>query len=74
MDERQLWRTGSFVCEVRLIPDVPFPAVLCILKDNEPVVEVPVLSTIEMEERAHGLRALVERYHSSDNTTVESLT
>ena len=55
MDERQLWRTGSFVCEVRLIPDVPFLAVLCILKDNEPVVEVPVLSTIEMEERAHEL-------------------
>ena len=60
--ERQvLWHTGSFVCELRSIADLPFPTVLCVLKDDEPVVEVPVLSALEAEERAHSLRILVER-------------
>jgi hypothetical protein len=63
MDERQLlWHTGSFVCELQSISDLPFPTVLCVLKDDEPVVEVPVLSALEAEERAHGLRILVERH------------
>ena len=34
---------------------------LCVLKDDEAVVEVPVLSALEAEERAHSLRILVER-------------
>ncbi len=66
MDERQLlWQTGSFLCELRSISDLPFPTVLCVLKDGEPVVEVPVLSALEAEERAHGLRLLVERHQVS---------
>jgi hypothetical protein len=63
MDERQvLWHMGSFVCELRSISDLPFSTVLCVLKDDEPVLEVPVLSALEAEERAHGLRILVERH------------
>ena len=63
MDERQLlWQTGSFLCQLRSISDLPFPTVLCVLKDDEPVVEVPVLSALEVEERAHGLQLLVERH------------
>lgn len=45
----------------RSIADLPFPTVLCVLKDDEAVVEVPVLSALEAEERAHSLRILVER-------------
>jgi hypothetical protein len=56
-----LWHTGSFVCELRSISDLPFPTVLCVLEDDEPVVEVPVLSALEAEERAHSLRMLVDR-------------
>ena len=62
MDERQLlWQTSAFVCELRSIADLPFPTVLCVLEDDEPVVEVPVLSALEAEERAHSLRILVDR-------------
>ena len=62
MDERQLlWHTGSFVCELHSMSDL-LPMVLCVSKDDEPVVEVPVLSALEAEERAHGLRILVERH------------
>ena len=62
-DQREvLWRAGVFVCELRGVSDSEFPAVLCVLKDGEPVLEVPVVSALEAEERAHGLRVLVERH------------
>jgi hypothetical protein len=39
-----------------------FPAVLCVFKDGDPVLELLVLSALEAEEPAHGLRILVERH------------
>lgn len=63
-DREILWRVGAFVCELRGDSDQSFPAVLCVSKDGEPVLEMPVLSALEAEERAHGLRLLVERHHS----------
>ena len=56
-----LWRVGAFACELRTI-DQQFPAVLCVLKDGVPVLELAVLSALELEERANGLRILVERH------------
>ena len=57
-----LWRVGVFACELRAVADMAFPAVLCVFKDGDPVLELPVLSALEAEERAHGLRILVERH------------
>lgn len=57
-----LWRVGVFACELRAVADVEFPAVLCVFKDGDPGLELPVLSALEAEERAHGLRMLVERH------------
>lgn len=62
-----LWRTGSYVCELR--SGVDPTAFLCILKDGESLLEVTVLSTIEAEERAQSFRSLVERcvVHSAES-------
>ena len=57
-----VWRAGSFVCELRSNPTCA--AFLSILKDGEPVLEVPVLSALEAEERAVSLRMLVERHQT----------
>ena len=62
MSVRELWRAGSFVCTCRSVRDREFDAILCVKKDGEAVVEVPVLSTIEAEEHAHRLKVLVERH------------
>ena len=61
-DVKVLWRVGVFACELRALADMEFPAVLCVCKDGDPVLELPVLSALEAEERAHGLRILVERH------------
>ena len=58
-DPALLWRTGSYVCELR--SGVDPTTFLCILKDGESLLEVTVLSTIEAEERAQSLRSLIER-------------
>jgi hypothetical protein len=65
-DPALLWRTGSFICELRSGADPA--AFLCILRDGESLLEVTVLSTIEAEERAQSLRSLVERcvVHSAE--------
>jgi hypothetical protein len=57
-----LWRAGSFVCELRSDPTCP--AFLSVLKDGEPVLEVPVLSALDAEERAVKFRILVERHET----------
>ena len=42
----------GFACELRAVADVEFPAVLCVFKDGDPVLELPVLSA-----RSGGTRA-----------------
>jgi hypothetical protein len=59
-----LWRSGTFVCELRAVSDLDFPAVLVVLKESDVVLEVPVLTAVEAEERALGLRVLVERHEA----------
>ena len=59
-DIEVLWRAGSFVCELR--SDATCPAFLSISKEGEAVLEVPVLSALDAEERAISLRMLVERH------------
>jgi len=61
-DVKVLWRVGGFTCELRVVADEAFAAMLCMFKDGDPVLELPVLSALEAEERAHGLRILVERH------------
>jgi hypothetical protein len=62
-----LWRVGAFVCVLRSVSDLAFPAVLCVEKDGEPVLEVPVISALEVEERADDLRLVVERHRPRDS-------
>ena len=57
-----LWRSGVFACELRALIDPEIPAVLCVLKDGEAVIEVPVLSALEAEERALALKVVIERH------------
>jgi hypothetical protein len=33
MDDRELWRAGSFVCAIRTVPDLGFPAIVCVMKE-----------------------------------------
>jgi hypothetical protein len=63
-----LWRAGSFVCELRSDPTCP--AFLSILKNGEPVLEVPVLSALDAEERAISLRIIVERHQPTSRSAM----
>ena len=70
-DTAVLWRSGSFVCELRTDPACL--AFLSVLKDGEPVLEVPVLSALDAQERAINFRTLVEQARSSDVAHVRDL-
>lgn len=47
---------------LRAVTDPETPAVLCVLKDGEAVMEVPVLSALDAEERALALKVVVQRH------------
>ena len=55
----RLWCLGTFTCELHTTSD---PAILCVSKDDEPVVEIVVGSTVEAEQQAQRLREVAERY------------
>ena len=64
-DVEVLWRAGSFACELR--SDLSCSAFLSVLKDGEPVLEVPVLSALDAEERASRLRVVIERHQTTSS-------
>jgi hypothetical protein len=61
-----LWHLGRFACALSLQSDPPF---LCVLKDDESILEVTVHSTLEANERADTLRVIVQQYLVTDERT-----
>ena len=61
-----LWHLGRFACALSLQSEPPF---LCVLKDDESILEVTVHSALEAEERADALRAIVQQYLVTDEPT-----
>jgi hypothetical protein len=54
-----LWHIGRFACALSLQSEPPF---LCVLKDDESILEVTVHSALEAKERADALRVIVQEY------------
>jgi hypothetical protein len=61
-----LWHLGRFACELSLQSDPPF---LAVLKDDESILEITVHSALEAKERADALRAIVQQYLVTDEST-----
>ena len=53
------WRVGPFRCE---LDGTAEPLVLYVSDNDEPVVEIVVLSTLDAEQQAQRLREVAERY------------
>ena len=61
-----LWHLGRFACALSLQSEPPF---LCVLKDDESILEVTVHSALEAKERADALRVIVQQYLVTDEPT-----
>ena len=61
-----LWHLGRFACALSLQSEPPF---LCVLKDDESILEVTVHSALEAKERADALRVIVQQYLVTDERT-----